>query len=50
MEGKIINECKIGNATVKINDAYIIKDPGRIDEILKRIAAIGVNALSKKGG
>ena len=46
-EGKIIEEFKLGNTTVRINDAYITTDPAEVDKILERIADIVVNARMK---
>lgn len=45
-EGKIIEEFKIGNTTIKINDKYMVTDQEEIDRILERIADIVVNAYS----
>lgn len=46
--GNVIEEFKLGNTTIKINDAYMVTDQEEIDKILDRIAAIVVNAYAKK--
>ncbi|WFA10372.1 hypothetical protein [Tissierella sp. Yu-01] len=44
--GKIVEEFKIGNTTIKINDAYMVTDQEEIDRILDRIANIVMNAYA----
>lgn len=44
--GKVIEEFKIGNTTIKINDAYMVTDQEEIDRILDRIANIVMNAYA----
>jgi len=44
--GKVVEEFKIGNTTIKINDAYMVTDQEEIDRILDRIANIVMNAYA----
>lgn len=44
--GNIIEEFKIGNTRIKVNDAYMVTDPEEIEKILDRIAAIVMNAYA----
>jgi len=47
--GNVVKEYKIGNTRIKIcDDAYRNKTPEEVQEILRRIAQIGLNALQKQ--
>jgi len=42
--GKVMEEFKLGNTTVKFNDAYIYKTEEEIERILDRISNIWIDA------